>query len=222
MSDLAARLHYPDPRPGEDRLLLVMLPGAGMMAEDFAARGFVNEVQHGGAIVDMIAAQPDQTLYLDGTVAQVLETAVLAPARAVGYRRIWLLGISLGGMGALACAATHDGSVQGLILLAPFIGTHATVRELSRAGGFAGWQPATSAATMAERKILIWMKSYLAGGSVVPALWLGYASQDRFAAGHTLLAGALQQDRAVQVEGGHDWTAWRAAFHGIIARKPFG
>ena len=221
MSDLAAQLHYPDPRPGEGRLLLVMLPGVGMTAEDFAVWGLVNEVRHGGTIVDMIAVQPDQTLYLDGSVAQMLEKAMLAPARAAGYQRIWLLGISLGGMGALAYAAAHDGGVEGLILLAPFIGTHATVTELTRAGGFADWESATSAATMPEQKILIWLKTYLAGGSV-PALWLGYASQDRFAAGHSLLAGALPQVRAVQVEGGHDWTAWRAAFHGIIARKPFG
>ncbi len=77
-----------------------MLPGAGIEAQDFAAQGLVAAAQAGGQIVDVIAAKPDQALYLEGAVAPVLESAVIAPARAAGYTRLWLLGISLGGMGS--------------------------------------------------------------------------------------------------------------------------
>jgi hypothetical protein len=221
MSGLAALLRHPDPRPAEDRLLLVMLPGAGIAAEDFVAQGLVAMVQVVSPVVDVIAAKPDQILYLNGTVAPVLEEAVLAPARAEGYRRIWLLGISLGGMGALSCAAAQGRLVEGLILLAPFIGTHGTMAELTRAGGFTGWRAEESAATPPERKILTWLQARLAGAPG-PALWLGHASQDRFAAGHRLLAAALPEQCAVLVEGKHDWEAWRAAFQAIMARNPFG
>lgn len=162
MSELTALMHYPDSRAGADRLLLVMLPGAGIAAEDFALHGLVAAAQTGGPIVDVIAAKPDQVLYLDGTVAQALEQSVLVPAYAAGYQRIWLLGISLGGMGALSCTVARPNEIEGLILLAPFIGTHGTMAELARAGGFAGWRPEASAATPPEREILTWLQHRLA------------------------------------------------------------
>ncbi len=171
--------------------------------------------------MDAIAAKPDQILYLEGAVAPALQEAVIAPARAAGYRRVWLLGISLGGMGALSYAATRAADIEGLILLAPFIGTHGTMAELIRAGGFAGWRPETSTATPAEQKILSWLQTRL-GGAPGPQIWLGHATKDRFAAGHRLLAAALPQRQTVLVEGGHDWPAWRAAFQALMARTPFG
>lgn len=221
MNGLTPLLRHPDPRPAKDRLLLVMLPGAGIAAEDFTTHGLVAMSQAGGTVVDVIAAKPDQVLYLDGTVAPMLRQTILAPAREAGYRRIWLLGLSLGGMGALSCAAAGLGGIEGLILLAPFIGTHGTMAELTRAGGFASWQPEASAATPPEREIISWLQSRLAGAPG-PDLWLGHAREDRFAAGHRLLAAALPENRSVLVEGRHDWAAWRAAFQGIMARDPFG
>ncbi|MBU6425933.1 MAG: hypothetical protein KGQ69_06325 [Rhodospirillales bacterium] len=221
MSKLEALLRYPDSRQGQDRNLLVMLPGVGIEAEEFAAQGLVAAAQAGQQIVDVIAAKPNQALYLDGAVAPVLEEAVLAPYRANGHARIWLLGISLGGMGVLSCAAECPEGIEGLILLAPFIGTHGTVAELKQAGGFRGWQAETSAATMPERRILCWLQNRLSGAPG-PQLWLGHATKDRFAAGHVLLADALAPDQVVEVEGGHDWTAWRTAFVALMARNPFG
>ena len=221
MSGLSIVLRYPDPRPGTERLLLVMLPGVGIEAEEFATQGLVAGAQAGEQAVDVIAAKPDQTLYLDGAVASVLEQSILAPARATGYRRLWLLGISLGGMGALACTAARFGQIDGLILLAPFIGTHGTVAELSNAGGFEGWRPETSAATPPELQILSWLQTRL-HGAPGPKIWLGHATQDRFGTGHRLLAAALPETQTVLVEGGHDWAAWRAAFQALMARAPFG
>jgi pimeloyl-ACP methyl ester carboxylesterase len=221
MSGLNALLHHRDPRPGKDRLLLVMLPGAGIAAEEFAAQGLVAAAQAGGRIVDVIAAEPDQGLYLEGAVAPVLEQSVIAPARAAGYRRLWLLGISLGGMGALSCAAACPEEIEGLILLAPFIGTHGTIAELTRDGGFMDWRPETSAATPPERRILSWLQERL-GGASGPQIWLGHATNDRFAAGHRLLAAALPETQTVLVEGGHDWAAWRAIFQALMARVPLG
>ncbi|MBU6418848.1 MAG: hypothetical protein KGQ79_03875, partial [Proteobacteria bacterium] len=71
MSKLEALLRYPDSRQGQDRNLLVMLPGVGIEAEEFAAQGLVAAAQAGQQIVDVIAAKPNQALYLDGAVAPV-------------------------------------------------------------------------------------------------------------------------------------------------------
>ncbi|WP_298224736.1 hypothetical protein [Acidocella sp.] len=220
MSKLKKLLSYPDPRGDTAEMLLVMLPGVGIEAEDFAAQGLVVAAQAGQRTVEVVAVKPDQALYLDGAVAPVLEQAVLAPSRARGHIRIWLLGISLGGMGALSCAAAQLEGIEGVILLAPFIGTHGTVAELKQAGGFARWQAEKSAATPPERHILSWLRDRL-GGAPGPQLWLGHATKDRFAAGHLLLAEALPPNQTVAVEGGHDWDAWRTAFQMLMARGPF-
>ena len=221
MSRLEALLRYPDPRPGTERSLLVMLPGVGIQAIDFAAQDLVEAAQAGQQIVDIIATKPDQALYLDGEVASVLEKTVLAPARTEGYTRLWLLGISLGGMGALSCAAEYPESIEGLILLAPFIGTQGTIAELGEAGGFTNWRAEESAATLPERRIISWLQNRL-GGAPGPQLWLGHATRDRFAAGHRLLAQALAPGQTFEVEGGHDWAAWRSAFQALMARGLFG
>ncbi|MDE1896168.1 MAG: alpha/beta hydrolase [Rhodospirillales bacterium] len=221
MNGLEALQRYPSPRAGQDRVLLVMLPGVGIKAEDFATQGLVAVAHTARQAVDVIAVKPDQALYLDGAVAQVLEQAVLAPARADGYKRIWLLGISLGGMGALSCAAEYGDDIEGLILLAPFLGTQGTVAELREAGGFKGWQAQTSAATLPEQQVISWLQNRQASASG-PLIWLGYATNDRFAAGHRLLAAAILPGQTVEVNGGHDWAAWRMAFQALMARNPLG
>lgn len=221
MSGLEALRHYPHPRAGQDRLLLIMLPGVGIEAEDFVTHGLVAAAHTARQAVDVITVKPDQALYLDGTVAQILEQTVLAPARTAGYRRLWLLGISLGGMGALSCAAEYGDTIEGLILLAPFLGTQGTVAELREAGGFTDWRAQKSAATQPEQQIISWLQSRL-GGAPGPNLWLGHATNDRFSAGHRMLAEALPPGQTVEVEGGHDWAAWRTAFQALMARAPFG
>ena len=56
--------------------------------------------------------------YLDRNLVERVESAVIAPARRAGCRRTWMLGISLGGLGALLCARAIP-EVERVILLAP-------------------------------------------------------------------------------------------------------
>jgi pimeloyl-ACP methyl ester carboxylesterase len=219
---LGARLHYPSALPPGDRVLLVMLPGAGIAAEDFAARGLVSAAQRDLPALDIIALRPDLDLYLEGNLAPVLHAEVIAPARAAGIRRIWLLGLSLGGMGALLYASEYPEHVEGLVLLAPFLGTHGTIAELTRAGSLDSWTAEGSAATAPERQLLGWLRDHLRSGAARPLLFLGHGARDRFGAGHRMLAAKLPASQVALVEGGHDWAAWSEAWAAILARRPFG
>ena len=219
---LGATWHYPSALPPAERVLLVMLPGAGIAAEDFAAQGLVTAAQRDMPALEVIALRPDLDLYLDGNIAPVLHQGVIAPALASGIHRIWLLGLSLGGMGALLYASEYPALVEGLVLLAPFLGTHGTIAELVRAGSFDHWAAEVSSATAPERQLLIWLKGHLRGGEKTPRLFLGHGQRDRFSAGHRLLAAELPASRVVQVAGAHDWAAWTEAWQAILAREPFG
>src|SRR5690242_5311099 len=99
---------YHSPRgDGPGRALLVMLPGMGMKADDFAAHGFVSAVHARGLPLDILAAQPELDTYLEGRIDRVLHHTLIEPAMARGYARLWLVGISLGGMGALLYTAAQ-------------------------------------------------------------------------------------------------------------------
>ncbi len=206
-------LHYPC--AGADTLL-IMLPGAGITAEDFAAQGMVAALQARRGVA-VIAAAPDIALYLENGVTAALHEQVVAPALARGIKRIWLLGISLGGMGALLYATVHQQYLENIFLIAPFLGTKGTVAELARAGGIAPWRAAQSCATNPEQNLLAWLQVYVAAGAGQPALYLGYATQDRFAAAHAMLAACLPPARVAAVPGGHDWPSWRALWQQMLA-----
>ncbi len=194
-----------------------MLPGAGIEAADFAKHGMTDVALH----VDVIAVQPELELYLDGSIALALHDKIIEPALARGYTWIWLLGISLGGMGALLYADAYPSQIEGLVLLAPFLGTKGTVAEMAKAGGLAAWSSANSAATEPEQRMLIWLQNHLAQKHAPPLLYLGYGNHDRFAQGHRMLADLLPAHRVFTTESGHDWDAWAPLWRQILNAEPF-
>ncbi len=198
-------LHYPAPSGGAE-ILLIMLPGAGIEAAAFATNGMI-AIAHEHAVVDIIVAHPDMGLYLEDGVTDILHSTVIAPALARGVTRIWLLGISLGGMGALLYASAYQQNIEGIFLLAPFLGTRGTTAEILRAGGLAAWSPANSTATEPEQRLLAWLQTHLTT-ECAPVIHLGYGVKDRFAPAHQLLAQHLEH--VTTTPGGHDWPSWRA------------
>jgi pimeloyl-ACP methyl ester carboxylesterase len=169
----------------------------------------------------MIAVETGMECYLDGTSVPLLHDQVIVPARARGVQRIWLVGISLGGLGALLYARAHPDQVAGLILLAPFIGSRGLIAEVERAGGLRPWQllgrPAPGGLETSERQLLAW----LGAGEGLPDMRLAYGTEDRFAAAHRLLAALLPDDRVLTMPGGHDCPTWRALWQDMLRADDF-
>jgi hypothetical protein len=211
-------LHYPSPASGTDRVLLIMLPGAGIQAGAFAERGMVAALHARALPIDIVAAQPPLELYLDGGVADALHAQLVAPARAQGYQRIWMLGISLGGLGALLYASAHPGVAPHVILLAPFLGTPGTIAEITKAGGLHGWADAGSTAVAIERRALRWLRDYLEREPDCGRLCLGYGTEDRFAPAHRMLAREMPAEAVVTQPGGHEWETWLALWPHLLDR----
>ena len=220
LEDIVNCLHYKAPG-GKARALLVMLPGVGIEAVEFADQGMVAAAHERGLALDIVTAHPDLDLYLEDGVTEALHRAVVEPARARGCTRIWLLGISLGAMGALLYASAYPADVEGLVLLAPFLGTRGTVAEMARAGGLNSWSAASSIATAPEQRMLIWLQAHLAERTDRPSLYLGYGRQDRFAAAHRMLAKQLPRERVAVADGGHDWPSWVVLWKQLLDRLPF-
>lgn len=202
-------------------MLFVMLPGVGIDAEDFVKHGLVAAVDERGLPADVIAVHPELELYFGGTVDAAIHREIVEPARQAGYSRIWFVAISLGGMGALLYASVHAENIDGLILLAPFLATHGTIKEIADAGGLASWSADGSTATPMERRVLAWLKDCLACQCAHPPIYLGYGSADRFSSGHVMLASGLPKEQVVMVDGAHDWETWVALWRRLLDALPF-
>ena len=213
--------HHPAPSPSSERTLLIMLPGIGFAPTAFADHGMIAALHARHPAIDIIPAHPGVDLYLDQNLAEILHDTLIAPALAEGFKNIWLLGISLGGMGALLYAAAHPAAVRGLILLAPFLGTQGTIAAIQKAGGLAAWSPENAVATAIEQRALLWLQNATGGPKKIPDIYLGYGEQDRFAPGHRLLAATLPKHRVITTPGGHDWDSWRKLWMLLLATSPF-
>ena len=201
-------IHDPAPTVGADRIALVMLPGARDRAQDLVEQGFVRALRQRGLAVDAVIVNAHFDHYLEHSVVVQLEQDIIAPLRERGLARIWLMGISLGGMGALSYAREHAGAIEGVILLAPFLGTRGLIAEITHAGGLLHWQPGTIAPEDDERRLLAWLRQYRAGDPALPRICLGYGTEDRYAPASLLLARLLPERQVMTLQGGHDWPTW--------------
>ena len=88
-------------------LALGLLSGSYATPEDFVREGFVASVEERGYEARIVMAEVRAAYFSDGTVVRRIQDEVVAPALAAGARRIWLAGISLGGLACLGYAARH-------------------------------------------------------------------------------------------------------------------
>jgi len=87
--------------PQRSQTLLVLLPPALSCIDDFYNHGFVGAVRQRHLSVDLLLADTTDQQVIDSTVVSELHSTVVQPARAEGYRSVWLAGISLGAFCAL-------------------------------------------------------------------------------------------------------------------------
>jgi pimeloyl-ACP methyl ester carboxylesterase len=182
--------------------LLVLLPGAYMTAEDYAAHFFPAVVRRELAL-DLVAVDLGLDAVSAGDALPAVLNQILLPARQT-YRRVWLGGISLGGLLSLGLAADHPQAIDGLCLIAPYPGSRLTTNAITRAGGLDVWQATEEQLTDPEFRIYRWLKSPPADLPV----FVGYGSEDRFEAGMQAIAERFPPAARLAVPGDHDWPAW--------------
>lgn len=213
-----------DVAPGQDadRILLVMLPAAKARPEDLLEQGFVAAIRERALPLDVAVVDAHADYYLERSVGERLAVDVVTPLRTNGgYRRIWLMGMSLGGMGCVAYAHKHAAEVEGMILLAPFLGARGLIAQILHAGGLARWQPGALEPDDEELGLLLWLKHYRADDPRLPAIHLGFGSHDRYAPASAMLAQQLPAERVVSVAGKHDWQTWIRLWRVLLAKNLF-
>ena len=209
---------------GSAKCVVVFLPGAGDRAESFTKEGFVAMLREKHLSVDVIAADATTPYYYRGDIMERLEGDVMSAATERGAPELWLIGNSLGGHGSLAYPQRRPGTpkVDGVLALAPWLGSTTTTKEIRDAGGLAKWTPgAPDAEESYERALWRWLREVTVGGAPAPELWLGYGSSDRLSPDDGMLADVLPPERVFHDPGAHRWSTWRALFAQFLERSTF-
>jgi pimeloyl-ACP methyl ester carboxylesterase len=197
---------YPLSPAGRANTLLVLLPGRGDKAGDWAAHGFISDLRATGLPLDVVAVDAHYGYYVKRTFLERMRADVLEPARKQ-YKQIWILGASMGGLGSLIVASGLPGAVDRIILLSPFLGPDSVIEKIQAAGGPARWTPTDL--TDPYQRVWQWLQQYTRPGTPMPPIMLGFARQEGMASDHRLLAQLLPADRVFEVDGRHGWVAWR-------------
>lgn len=187
-------------------ILMALLSGTFSQPEDFVREGFPAALRAQGIEADVVMAEVRAAWFADGSIIRRIEDAVVGPARARGHSRIWLAGISLGGLAALGYCARHEGEIEGVVLISPYPATREVLREIEAAGGIPRWAPVIAAGGDLEREAWRWLATRSEGR---PAVHCYFASADRFAPGQRLMARTLDPRNVREHPGDHDWKSWR-------------
>ncbi len=202
--------------------LVVLLPGLGDGPEAYLEHGFVDRILAIAPRTDVVCADAHYGYYREFTVVDRLHHDVIGPARE-RYDEIWLVGISMGGLGAAAYALEHPGAITGLVLLAPFMGSADVIEEIRKAGGLRAWNPpdwrAMPEGSRAKYdQLWEWYRGFADTGEPRPTLYLGYGTEDRLRHANELVAAVLPEECVEIAPGAHRWTVWQPLFAALSAR----
>jgi pimeloyl-ACP methyl ester carboxylesterase len=196
-------------------LSLVLLTGTYSEPEDFVREGFPEAVSAHAIEAEIVMAEVRAAWFADGSIVERLHESAILPAQSRGRSRIWLAGISLGGLAALCYAARHESMIAGIVLLSPYPATRDVLNEMEAAGGPGRWKPEIPPEGDLEREAWVWLARAADGR---PPVHCYFASDDRFAQGQRRMAETIAPERVRELPGGHDWSAWRALWLEFLDR----
>lgn len=212
-------LSYPSPTgsPVEDKTLVVFLRGKSGSHRSFETAGMVDELQKQLGSFDIIAPNAHFGYYMSRAVVDRLKYDVIDPAIAAGYREIWLVGVSLGSIGALLYLEAHPSDIDRVCLIAPYLGDSGILDPIANAGGLGYWQhPDPDPKDSWQLKIWNVLKNCHQKGFQNPPVFLGFGTGDRYHRAHQLLSAGMPPTQVFEVNGGHDFVTFAKVWAAIL------
>ena len=194
-------------------ILIIFMPGIFSGPSYFKHKGFIEELARHDIHTDAVAVDLHSGYYRDRSLFERLRLDIIEPARSRGYRSIWLVGVSLGGLGALMTAREYPELIDGVFAIAPYLGKTGLIDEIEAAGGLDQWQP-SAIHDPSDRYVQVWswLRDRTVSQSPKPVIFLGYGDDDRFARAHRVLSSVIPRENVFVGPGGHYWRVWRRIF----------
>ncbi|MCC2634871.1 MAG: alpha/beta hydrolase [Ramlibacter sp.] len=208
--------------PQKAQRLVVVLPGRGDDVKGLQRSGITQAIQQAWPDADVVLTGLALGYYMEGQAVPRLHAEVIEPARKRGYAQVWLVGASLGGMGALLYDQAHPNQVDGLVLLAPYLGEKALLQEIAAAGGVARWQPPPAPRVIDgdnfQPELWRYLQTWSRPPGPRPNVWVAYGTRDRLRGALPLIAPLLPPQKVLEPAGGHDWEVWSPITREILSR----
>jgi len=204
------------PGPEVAKTLIVFLPGLGDAPEDFEQHGFIRAVRKTGLLADLVVVDAHYGYYANKSILHLLHEDVFKPAKQRGYDYYWLVGISLGGFGALLYTSHYESDVTGIVAVAPYLGRPSLIDEIAGIVSLQRERPNKLGEDEAVRQVWAWLKKQNLRLSRCPRLYLAYGTGDRFALGHELVRNMLPEKQTFVTAGAHDWHTWQNLWEEIM------
>lgn len=190
--------------------LIIFLPGLFDNANRFKKEQFFSLAREAGVKADMVAASIHVGHLLQEKMFARIEKDIYQPAKKAGYKNMWLVGMSLGGLNSLLFYQKYTSEICGVVLLAPYIVTDTLKKEFQKIGELKNWRLKSveneSVVNQRVRDLWVWLlaqdeKKYL------QQIYLGFGEQDRYVDDIKLLQRVLDKKNVIAIEGKHDWVA---------------
>jgi pimeloyl-ACP methyl ester carboxylesterase len=213
------------PAPRAAHRLVVMLPGRGDDLASLERRGIAPIIQSAWPDADVVLTGLTMPYYKQGEATRRLHDEVIDPARRRNDREVWIVGISLGGMGALLYDRDYPAEVDGMLLMSPYLGEHKIHQEIRDAGGLAQWTPDPAQpigpATF-QRELWRSLKHWSDDASRTRSVWLAYGDSEPFRAPIELISPLLPPDHVLMLQGHHNWALWTPALNALLRSASAG
>ena len=189
--------------------LIIFIPGLYDSHYKFKKEMFFKTARDEGVDADLVAVNINVVHLADEMVGERIKKDVLNYVKNDGYKNIWVVGVSIGGLSSLVYLKNHEENICGVVVLAPYLGDDVLSEEMKQVGGLKNWVP-----DMGKLKDSIdvevdtlWL--WLAKRNNFSNIYLGYGKQDDITIGSLTLETLLDKKNVVAIDGEHDWETGR-------------
>lgn len=176
-------------------------------------------IQQAWPDADVVLTGLTMPFYRQGQATRRLHDEIIEPARQHGAREIWIMGISLGGMGAILYDREYPGEIHGLLLLSPYLGDDSIHDGIRAAGGIDRWNPGPARSLDADtfqRELWRTIKLWSGKPPRTSSVWLAYGTDEPFREPIELMTPVLRPTHVFAMPGRHDWKLWIPAARTLL------
>ena len=193
----------------DKKTLIIFLPGRGDDIESYERAGFIETLRSSTRPLDSVVIDAHLGYYNERILVDRVGEDIIRTYRALGYDEFIVVGISLGGVGALRLKFDFPELVVGTVLIAPFLGSAATIESVAAAGGIQSWHKQQHDPNDVGEEIWSWLGAmYDEQSGTIPNTIVAYGENDKFAATSNYLAGSLSKSFVFKNDGKHKWVTW--------------
>lgn len=189
--------------------LIIFIPGVYDSVDKFKKEHFFSDAREAGIKADMVAININAGHLVERVMISRIRKDVFRLIRNDGYKNIWIVGVSIGGLSSLVYLQHHEKDLCGVVVIAPFLADDKFIKEVRKFGGIKKWLPEVEKIKDSVDEQINSLWSWLTTKNDFSNIYLGYGKQDRLIVGSHLLETFLEPSHVVSMDGEHDWDTGR-------------